>query len=354
MGDALCLLHTVRKLYDHLSDGLALYLLRVGEKDIDRRVAAQYDVRDDRAMCLLSIEDDTDLRILTVPEVHRLDRIGIAIPEDQTASDLCLRITEDLRYRTAFRDMTMVNDGDIITDGFDDGHLMRDDDDRDAHLLVDLLQKIEDLLRGLRIQRRGRLITEEHLRIRRERPGDRHTLLLSTRQLSRIVLHPVLEADELQQLHRPRLCLFLLDPCDLQRESNISKKIPLIQEVKLLEDHAHLATRLPDLLITHIPEGLSLEENLSARRDLQIIDTADQCRLARTGETDDTLYRALQNIQIDVIERIHVPTRGVEGLAHIHHPDDLITLCHTTSSRGRGFDVFHSPPLFNVHSLRLL
>ena len=38
VGDAFCLLHTVRKLYDHLTDGLSLDLLRVGEEDIERCV----------------------------------------------------------------------------------------------------------------------------------------------------------------------------------------------------------------------------------------------------------------------------------------------------------------------------
>ena len=69
----------------------------------------------------------------------------------------------------------------------------------------------EHLADELRIERRGRLVEEHHLRVQAERAGDRDPLLLAARELRGVVRRPVEQADPLQR--RRRLLLRLARDC---------------------------------------------------------------------------------------------------------------------------------------------
>ena len=53
----------------------------------------------------------------------------------------------------------------------------------------------QDLAHQLRVERRGRLVEQHHLRLHRQRPGDRRALLLAAREMGRIVVALVGDAD---------------------------------------------------------------------------------------------------------------------------------------------------------------
>ena len=56
---------------------------------------------------------------------------------------------------------------------------MRDDDDGQPQLLVDVVNELQDGFRRLRIERARRLIREKHLRVGSEGARDADALLLS-------------------------------------------------------------------------------------------------------------------------------------------------------------------------------
>ncbi|MNV94564.1 hypothetical protein D3C71_1893730 [compost metagenome] len=58
-------------------------------------------------------------------------------------------------------------------------HLMRDEHNGNMLLTVDPAQDADDFLRILKVQRGGRLVAQQNLRIIRKRPSDRHPLLLT-------------------------------------------------------------------------------------------------------------------------------------------------------------------------------
>ena len=76
---------------------------------------------------------------------------------------------------------------------------MRDDDDGQAELLVDVRDEMQDRLRRLRVERTRCLVRQEHLRIGRERPRDADALLLPARELRRVLLRFVGKADEREE-----------------------------------------------------------------------------------------------------------------------------------------------------------
>ena len=68
-----------------------------------------------------------------------------------------------------FLDFALFHDRDAVAQRADHFHLMRDDDERDPELLVDRFQKLQDVLRRLRIEGGRRLVAQQHLRIQDER-----------------------------------------------------------------------------------------------------------------------------------------------------------------------------------------
>src|SRR5574339_882726 len=76
-----------------------------------------------------------------------------------------------------------------------DVRLVRDEDDGDAALDVETLEDSHYLDAGARIEVAGRLVREDDRRLVDERPGDGHALLLSSRQLIRVVVGALGQAD---------------------------------------------------------------------------------------------------------------------------------------------------------------
>src|SRR5258706_380182 len=81
-------------------------------------------------------------------------------------------IAEDLPDRPGLDDASLLQHGDAITDLADPRHLMGDQHDRQAEPPVDVAQQIEDRLRRLGIERRGRFVAEQDAGIVDERPSD--------------------------------------------------------------------------------------------------------------------------------------------------------------------------------------
>ena len=125
---------------------------------------------------------------------------------------------------------------------------MCDDDDRDAHLPVDLTDEVEDLIRRLRIQCTSRLVTKQYLRVGRQGSGYGHSLLLSSGKLCRVSVRLVREPHSIEKLQRPFLSFVRLDAGQLEREADVPQACSLHQKVEALEYHRHLAADVPEFL----------------------------------------------------------------------------------------------------------
>ena len=125
---------------------------------------------------------------------------------------------------------------------------MGDDDHRDPQLLIQLLQKREDGIGGGGVQSGGGLIAEKHLRVRSQRPGDGHPLLLAAGELGGIGTCLFLQTHQIQQFQRLFLSLGLGYTGKLHGEADIFQTGTLHQQVEALEDHADFFPGLPQLL----------------------------------------------------------------------------------------------------------
>ena len=117
-------------------------------------------------------------------------------------------------------------------------HVVRDDHDRVA--VLELVHEVLDLQRGDRVERRGRLVEQQHLGLDRERARDAEALLLTAREAERALLEAVLDLipeRRLAQRLLDALVEVVLHP-EVARAPGDVVVDRLGERVRLLEDHA--------------------------------------------------------------------------------------------------------------------
>ena len=97
--------------------------------------------------------------------------------------------------------------------------VMRDHDDE--LILGYLLENIHDLHGGLGVERAGRLVGKQDIRIVHKRAGDGDALHLAAGHLVRLLVELIAETDLSERFGRPRLSLRRCDTRERQRKLDI-------------------------------------------------------------------------------------------------------------------------------------
>ena len=88
----------------------------------------------------------------------------------------------------------------------DHGQVVRDEEEREAQLALQVLEQVDDLRLDRHVQRGDRLVGDDQLRLQGERAGDADALALAAGELVRVAVVVLgVEADDLQQLLDPLL-----------------------------------------------------------------------------------------------------------------------------------------------------
>jgi hypothetical protein len=122
---------------------------------------------------------------------------------------------------------------------------VRDEEDRDAVLLLDAQHEILEVSARLRVDGGERLVHQEDRRLVGERAGDRHALLHAPRELPRIVIDESGQPDRLERLLDERRALGLAQRLVPKRKEDVvAHRRPGHQRpAVLLEDERHLLGR---------------------------------------------------------------------------------------------------------------
>ena len=165
------------------------------------------------------------------------------------------RAGEDRGGRTGLDDLARRHDADLVGHLADDRQIVGDQQQRHAKAIAQILQKLQDVRLDRHVERRRRLVGDQHVGLVGDRHRDHDPLALAARELVRIGAEPALgirQIDQAQQfegaLARRRGGHVLVD------EKRLAD-LPLerVQRVerghRLLEDHrdaiaAHLAQLL--------------------------------------------------------------------------------------------------------------
>ena len=166
------------------------------------------------------------------------------------------------------------------------------------------------------VQRAERLVQQDQPRTRRQRPGQRHPLLLASGELVRPAAGVVrVEADELEQLgdprFRPRAGPAL---AARQAEGDVLRHRQVREERPVLGDVAEPAPvwRHPDAVAADLPVT---DEHRAGRGRFEAGDHPQQRRLAASGRPDDRGDAAVGDVEVDPVEHRH---RAV-GAVHPAH-----------------------------------
>ena len=114
------------------------------------------------------------------------------------------RLAEHRSGRALLDDLARVHDREAIAHLHEHGQIVGDEQHRQPHLVLELVQQLEDLGLDHHVERRGGFVRDDQARAARERHRDHHPLLLPARQLVRVVADaPRRQADLLEQVSRP-------------------------------------------------------------------------------------------------------------------------------------------------------
>jgi hypothetical protein len=132
----------------------------------------------------------------------------------------------------------------------------------------------------------------------RQRAGDRHTLLHAARQLVRVVAHEVSQANQVGQLGDPSIDLALRTARDLERQRDIGRHRPPVEQDGRLEDDPELASA------AGLDRVDPVDDDPAAGRPRQPGNEAQERRLAAAGRPDERDERPDRDVEADVLERL--------------------------------------------------
>ena len=151
------------------------------------------ELADDRGGCEGATENNAQHRtavrraVGAQPAGESFRQIAPGYRGDERACRFMLRLDKNIEYLALLDNPAMLQHRDAMADVLDHRHLVGDQHDGEPQLVVDFRQQPQDLLRRLRVERRGRLVAEQNRRFIGKRPGDADALLLPAGQLPRVV-----------------------------------------------------------------------------------------------------------------------------------------------------------------------
>ena len=241
---------------------------------------------------------------------------GAALPlgEHQTAGRGRLGMGEHLAHIPFLHHHAFIQNGHMAAYILHHAHLMGNDDDSDAQLLVDAADQLQNGVGGGGIQGAGGLVAQQHLGVGGQSTGDGHPLLLPAGELGGVGPGLVRQSHQFQQLFSPPLGLPFPHARQLQREADVAQAVALHQEVEALKDHGHISAHGAQLTLGETAQIAPVHDHASLRGTLQHIDAAHQRALARAAHADDAEDIPVRNGQRHVFQRRDLSLRASEGL----------------------------------------
>ncbi|MPL92914.1 hypothetical protein SDC9_39038 [bioreactor metagenome] len=208
-----------------------------------------------------------------------------------------------------------------------------DQNEGDAHLALQLDQLDLHLLADLLVERRERLIEEQHLRLQDQRAGKRHALPLPARKRMCRARAIALEPDHLERLfHRLRL-LGLRARIAAQAETDVLAHGEMREDRVGLEHHVGRALVRRD--IGHV---LAVDQHRARGDVLEARDGAQKRGLAAARGAKEREELALADRRSDPAQRVVITVVFVH-LVELDHLRAAVERC-----AGRGVELAHRKP----------
>ena len=211
-----------------------------------------------------------------------------------------------------------VGEQDRLLDGMGHEH------HRQPGALPQLQQLLLQALARHGVQRAERLVHQDHLGVVGQHARDRHALLHPARQLMRIGIGELRQADHLHEAVRGGKHLSAGQPARLGPERDIAPHRQPGEERVVLEHHAAIGAGAGDVGVPHA--------HVALRRHLEPADQAQQGGLATSRGADQTDELTFADGQRRVAQRLDLAGVGAERLRYALYGDDGGAVTHARGS----------------------
>ena len=233
---------------------------------------------------------------------HAAAEIGFA---DEAGDEARLRSLVEIVRRADLQQPAMVEHRDTVGHGEGLGLVMRDEHDRDPDLALQMFCLDLHLLAQVLVERRKRLVHQQHARPVDDGARDRDALLLAARQLRRLAVAELVQPDRAKGRARLLLALCAGDAAHLQRKGDVLQHRHVRKQRVALEDHAEIA-----LVRRHPGDVVATHKNVACVRIFEACDGHQDRGLAGAGGAEKRQEFAGLDLQRDPVDRGH----GAEAL----------------------------------------
>ena len=215
-------------------------------------------------------------------------------------------------------DLALVDGDDAVIEFAHQLMLVRHNEHRGAHR-VDLTQQVKNLVGELGVDVARRLVRNDDLGIVDQCARQTDALLLAARQLGGLVLHFVLQADQIEHIGH---ALFdggsaLADRTHGKR--HVVKDVHLVDQAEVLKDDAHMAAKIRHMALFQAGKLVAVDGDFARGRDLLTHNQLEKGAFARARSAHDEHELALVDVQGDVVQRIGAVGIGFGYVFKINH-----------------------------------
>ena len=208
-------------------------------------------------------------------------------------------------------DPAVLHDHDAVAQRHRLDLVVGDVDGRRLQPIVQLLELDAHLHAQLGVEVGQRLVEQEHLRVADDGPADRDALALAARELARLALEQLLDAEDLGGVLHALLDLGLGELAHLQPERHVVVDGHVRVERVVLEHHRDVP-----VLGRQVVDHAVADVDLAGRDLLQPRHHPQGGGLAAAGGADQDHELLVPDVQVHVLDGVHLVVLLVERLQH--------------------------------------
>ncbi len=234
------------------------------------------------------------------------------------------RVVQHLADRTGLDQLAAVHDRQLLADLGDHRQVMSDEDQADPGLAAEPGQQPQDLVLDRHVERGGRLVAQDDLRLAGQRDRDHYPLAHAAGELVRIGTVPPLRIRDADPAHQVERQLRRLGPADAQVDHRRLGDLAadphhrVERAHRFLEDHRHLRPADP------VQVGLAQRHQiLSVQQDLSGSDPCLRRQHAEDGSQGHALAGAGLPDQPERVARGDLERHSVHCADHAAAAGDL-------------------------------